>query len=469
MRRFARLLTVILIGLALTACSKPHTHLERVKAAGVLHVLTRKSITTYYEGPMGPTGLEYDLSKRFADYLGVKLKLTTPANFGDILKDIRQGKGDLAAAGITVTPEREKTIHFGLPYEYITQQLIYRVGTPRPRTIDDLTNGQLEVVANSSHAERLRQLRRTHPRLTWTANPNLGPEELLSLVRERVIDYTIVDSNDAALNRRFYPELRVAFNLTPPQPLAWAFPRDGDNSLYQAAVAFFRQLKASGELNVLLDRYYGHVEDYDYAGTTTYMRQIHLRLPDYQAAFKKAATTFNLDWRLLAAMAYQESHWNPAAVSPTGVRGLMMLTLATARHLGIKKRTDPLQSIRGGARYLHTLMAQIPPAIKEPDRTWFALAAYNVGLGHLEDARILTQRRGGNPDKWADVKQNLPLLRQRKWYRTSRHGYARGDEAVRYVENIRSYYDILSWILKHKGNYAQQQPIQALLINSPLL
>ncbi len=470
MRAFAGLsVSAAIIGLALSACSEPHTHLARVKATGELHVLTRNSATTYYEGPMGPTGLEYDLAKRFADYLGVKLKLTTPDNFSDILEDVEHGKADFAAAGLTITREREKKVRFGPPYEYITQQLIYRVGTPRPHNINDLTRGQLEVVAHSSHDERLRQLRRTHPRLKWTANPDIEPEELLSLVWEQVIDYTVADSNDVALNRRFYPELRVAFDLTDPQPLAWAFPRGQDDSLYQAAVKFFKKLKADGELDALIDRYYGHVEEYDYAGTTTYMRHIRLRLPDYQAAFEKAADKFNLDWRLLAAMAYQESHWDPEAVSPTGVRGIMMLTLATARHLGIKHRTDPVQSIRGGARYLHTLMEQIPDEVKEPDRTWFALAAYNVGLGHLDDARILTRRRGGDPDKWKDVKQSLPLLRKRKWYRTTRHGYARGNEPVRYVDNIRSYYDILSWMLERRKETQANQPVEALSVDSPAL
>jgi len=159
----------------------------------------------------------------------------------------------------------------------------------------------------------------------------------------------------------------------------------------------------------------------------------------------EAAEQTGIDWRLLAAIGYQESHWNPRARSPTGVRGIMMLTQSTMRHLGLKNRLDPRQSIIGGARYIAMMKRRIPDRIPEPDRTWMALAAYNVGFGHLEDARILAQRDGANPDKWVDVKKYLPRLSRRKWYRRTKHGYARGGEPVRYVENIRSYYDILVW------------------------
>jgi membrane-bound lytic murein transglycosylase F len=152
------------------------------------------------------------------------------------------------------------------------------------------------------------------------------------------------------------------------------------------------------------------------------------------------------DGRLLAAIGYQESHWDPAAISPTGVRGLMMLTRNTASVLGVEDRIDPAQSIPGGAKYLEQLKARLPSSIKEPDRTWFALASYNVGYGHVQDARAITEQMGKEPDLWAHVKDNLPLLAQHSWYSNTRHGYARGWEPVMYVENIRNYYDILVWL-----------------------
>ena len=169
---------------------------------------------------------------------------------------------------------------------------------------------------------------------------------------------------------------------------------------------------------------------------------IHIaqRLPRYETLFRRIAKTHQIDWRLLAAISYQESHWSPRARSPTGVRGMMMLTLTTAREVGVRNRLDVEQSVRGGARYLNRIYDRLPDTIHEPDRTWIALAAYNVGMGHVYDARDLTLQAGGDPDKWHDLRFYLLLLEQSWWYRQTRYGYARGSEPVRYVENIRLFY-----------------------------
>ena len=176
------------------------------------------------------------------------------------------------------------------------------------------------------------------------------------------------------------------------------------------------------------------------------MRQIRERLPALRDYCESAAEEYALDWRLLAAVGYQESHWNPDAVSRTGVRGIMMLTQRTARQLGVTDRVDPEQSIFGGARYLRDMEARIPERIEQPDRLWLALAAYNIGFGHLEDARILTEIRGGDPDRWVDVRESLPLLTQERWHSQTRYGYARGYEPVDYVENVRTFFEILLWL-----------------------
>jgi membrane-bound lytic murein transglycosylase F len=295
----------------------------------------------------------------------------------------------------------------------------------------------------------------------------LDSDELLNLVWEQVIDFSIADSNEVVLNQRFYPELRVAFDISEPQALAWAFPKSDDDTLYRAATDFINRMKKSGELDNLIARYYGHIGKFNYVGTRTYIKHVHKRLPEYQPLFEAAASQNELDWRLLAAIGYQESNWNPRARSPTGVRGIMMLTLPTAEYLGVENRIDPEQSISGGARYLANLIKRIPRQIQEPDRTWFALAAYNVGLGHLEDARVITEIRGGNPNVWTDVKDNLPLLSRRKWYQKTKYGYARGREPVHYVENIRSYYDILTWFTEQDKNViAYPEPGNKILENA---
>lgn len=446
--------SILIIGLTLLlgTCSQPPSLLEQVQARGELRVLTRNSPTTYYLGPDGPTGLEYDLASRFAEYLGVELKLIVPDGLDAMFADLRRGHADLAAAGLSITRERSRRLRFTRPYHHVTQQLVYRFGNDRPESLAEVDDGEIVVVAGSSHAETLRARAEEFPDLEWRTEDGVESEDLLIRVAERELAFTVADSVELRMNRRYYPELRRAFDLGEPEPIAWALPRKGDGSLMAAANAFLERLDRRGTLAQIQDRHFGHTERFDYVGTRIFMRHIDSRLPTYRNLFEQAAQNNELDWRLLAAIGYQESHWNPDAVSPTGVRGIMMLTQNTASDVGISNRIDPRQSIFGGARYFREVRRRLPEPIEEPDRTWMALAAYNVGYYHLMDARVITERQGGNPDRWLDVRQRLPLLSQRQYYRNTEFGYARGREPVIYVDNIRRYYDILAWMMPSAAN-----------------
>ena len=441
--------------------------LDQVRTEGKLIVLTRNSPTTYYEGPDGPAGLEYDLVKMFADELGVELTMIVPDSFTDVLKGVENGSAHFAAAGLTVTDKRKQQFRFAPAYQQITEQLVYNADHKKPKSLSNLGDGLLEVMAGSSHEERLEYLHKVIKGLSWKSNDELESEELLQLVADDVIDYTIADSNEVSLNQRFMLKLRVAFDVSEPQNLAWAFPKDSDDSLYQEAVKFFEKIRENGELTRLIERAYGHVSDFDYVGTVIFRRHIAKRLPRYQQMFEDAGAVTEIDWRLLAALGYQESHWDPKAVSPTGVRGIMMLTRKTATSLGVENRLDPQSSIEGGARYFARTLKRIADDITEPDRSWMALAAYNVGLAHLEDARIITEQRGLDPDKWIDVKTSLPLLAKRKWYKDTRNGYARGWEPVQYVENIRSYYDMLKHLDGANENREPEPDVFSILPQVP--
>ncbi len=419
--------------------------LQQIIEDGELVVLTRNSPTTYYLGPDGPTGLEYDMVKMFADELGVKLRVIPTDTLTQLLAGIENRVAHFAAAGLTITEDRKEFFRFTSSYMDITEQLIYNISNKRPRSVRDLIGGNLEVVANSSHVDTLVKLKETYPELNWNES-QLESDELLKLVADEVIDYTIADSNEFLLSKRHILNLRSAFDISQPRQLAWAFPQGEDASLLDAASAFIEKIRNNGEFDRLYEKNYGHADNLGYVGTTVFRRHVNQRLPQYRDMFIKAAKQHGLDWHLVAAIGYQESHWNPKAVSPTGVRGIMMLTRKTAGDMGVKNRLDPEASINGGAKYFASIESRIPADIRKPDRTWMALAAYNVGLGHLEDARILAQNAGKDPNKWLDVKQFLPKLEERKWYKQTRYGYARGSEPVRYVENIRSYYDLLRWL-----------------------
>ena len=432
--------------------------LQRVLDSGELVVISRNSPTTFYEGPDGPAGFEYDLAKKFADSLGVNLRIVVPDNLDEIFNMLERGEAQLAAAGLTVTEARKERVRFGPSYQEITEQLVYNNQDMKPDSVEDLALGNLEVVAGSSHIDSLHMLKAEYPDLHWTAHDDKESEELLQLVEEQFIDYTVADSNEVALNQRFMLELRVAFDVSEPKQLAWAFPKTRDTSLYDKAMVFFWRSLNDGEITQLVEKHYGHVTKFDYVGNRIYLRHIATRLSKYRETYEQAADKYSLDWKLLAAMGYQESHWNPRAVSPTGVRGIMMLTLETAGHLGIKNRLDPTSSIYGGAKYLAQIRERFADDLQEPDRTWFAMAAYNVGYYHVEDARQIAEQLGKDPNKWVDLKTTLPLLSRKKWYKKTRFGYARGWEPVRYVENIRRYYDLLNYRVAREVKQPEPEP-----------
>jgi membrane-bound lytic murein transglycosylase F len=445
-RELARLLVILLLTSLGISCSSDKTALQRIKSSGELVIITRNGPTTWYRDAQGNNaGIEFELLSRFARTIGVKTVFLPMDSLQEMMSAVNNGDADMVAAGITQTTEHEKTVRFSRPYQTIHSQLVYKSGHKKPKSIDDLPGKKLAVIAGSSHEGILKNLQQQNPELKWESVPNLSIEEQFKRVRDGEIDYFIADSHEIAVTRRFYPKVRAAFDISAQQELAWVFPAGTDNSLIDKINAFLNDLEEAGELDEILERYYGHIERLNFVDKRTFFRHMDERLPLYREFFIKASGLTGYDWHLLAAMGYQESHWNPEARSATGVRGIMMLTQGTAEQMGVDDRVNPEQSIVGGAKYLKRVEKKIPKRIQNPDRLWFALASYNIGFAHLEDARILTQRRGGDPDKWADVKANLPDLSNPEVYKTLKYGYARGQEPIDYVENIRNFTDLLVW------------------------
>ncbi len=437
---------ILLLCLLMQSCTQSSVPnaLSQLIDRQVLRVGTLYGRTTYYLGPDGPKGFEYELVKGFADYLGVELQIYPFYSYDSMLEQLSDGTLDLVASGDAVTESMKSRFAFGPAYQQVSQKLVFRQGAERPRTLDDL-DSPVVVVEGSSHARMLKDVVASSSNtLSWQETADRDAEELLQMVAEGELTYTLADTNRLAMQRRRFPQLSVGFTLETLQPIAWALNPQLDDSLRAALVEYFGNIHQGGVFKVLEEKYFGHVRQFNYVDTSAFIEAAQSVLPEYESWFRQYGE--DVDWRLLAAMSYQESHWQPDATSPTGVRGLMMLTLDTAKDMDVVSRIDAEQSIRGGAQYFASLISRIPARIQEPDKTWMALAAYNIGLGHLEDARVLTQRQGGDPDLWVDVKQRLPLLRQKKYYRTTKYGYARGDEALQYVENIRRYYDTLVWL-----------------------
>jgi membrane-bound lytic murein transglycosylase F len=447
-----RILAAIALSVLLSTCSSPPSVLERILRSGELRVVTRNTPAAFYYGADEPRGVEYELARGYAAKLGVSLRIYID---DQVFPDLASGKAQIGAASLTIAEARRDAVSFGPGYQEIEPLIVYRRGTPRPRKLADLVGGRIEVVASSSHAALLEKLREQEPLLTWIEHTQRSSDELIRRVAEGEMDYTVADSHLFELLRHFYPDLRVAFPLGPTERIAWALPK-GDEPLRESIAAYFAEIEATGKLKQILDRYYFASREFDYVGSRAFMRHVNTRLPRYRDHFLEAERSTGLDWRLLAAIAYQESHWDPAAVSPTGVRGIMMLTELTANMMEVRDRLDPRGSILGGAHYILRVRRKVPERIGEPDRSWLAVAAYNLGFGHLEDARVITQIQGADPDNWQEVRARLPLLSDQSWYSRVQRGFAPGQTAVTYVDNVRRYYEILMWLDSHETLTSQE-------------
>lgn len=440
------------------ACQPQLSLLEQVQQRGVLKVVTRPGPTTYQVDGENVSGFEYELVSLFAQELGVALDIEPSQSIDDMMSRVKNGDRNLAAAGLAITHNRSKSVSFSHAYQQVTQKLIYRTGTRKPRSLTDLLGKSIIVASNSSHEERLKVLKLKHPELTWHSTKNLKAEQLMRKVYDREYDLTIVDSTEFDSHRALMPELRAAFDLGQPDNIAWAFDLSTtDPSLLQAADQFIKRVKSDGTVDGLLHRYFGHLSHFDYVNARTFLHHMESRLPKYIDDFQLAAIDNDVDWRLVAAISYQESHWDPKAVSPTGVRGIMMLTLDTAKEMKVSNRINAKQSIDGGTAYFRKIYNRWPIELQEPHRLWFTLASYNMGYGHVTDARRITKLEGDDPNNWFDVKKRLPLLQHKDYYPFTRYGYARGArQALVYVENIRKYYEVLTMITDiHEPLYAE--------------
>ena len=441
----ARKAWIAAAGLTLAACGGGNEiagSLEAIREDGELVVLTVRSPTTWSEVDGEATGYEVDLVEAMAADLGVTVRYEVRNNLAGVLEAVRNGEGHLAAAGITETAERRETLEFSPAYKAVRQQLVCRRGALVPASIDEMAEVEIRVVSESSYVETLAFLAEDRPELAWEERDAPSAMPLLRAVQNERLDCTVADSNLVAFARLQHPELVTPLNLTGEQTLAWALAPDVEG-LSPWLHDWFAEAHRSGLLEDLDHEWYGHVREFDYVDAARFIRRLEERLPRLRRYFVAAADGERFEWPLLAAQAYQESHWDPSAESPTGVRGVMMLTLPTANRVGVSDRTDPHQSIRGGADYLSELYDRLPEGIVGDDRIYMALAAYNIGMGHLYDARALAERLGRDKNDWGDMREVLPLLTQEEYYSTTRYGYARGHEPVRYVRKIRQYRALL--------------------------
>ncbi|HAZ54485.1 MAG TPA: membrane-bound lytic murein transglycosylase MltF, partial [Franconibacter helveticus] len=328
---------------------KTDNRIAAIQSRGVLRVSTMVTPLTYNRQDDKTWGLDYELASAFADYLGVRLEITVRQNINQLFDDLDSQRADLLAAGLVSNSQRSQNYQAGPAYYSVSQQLVYRIGQPRPRSLASLSEAQLTLAPGHVAADDLLNLKASkYPELSWKVDEKRNSGELLQQVVEGKLNYTIADSVAISLFQRVHPQLAVALDVTDEQPVTWFSQRSSDNTLSAALLDFFNRINEDGTLARLEEKYLGHGEGFDYVDTRTFLRAVDNVLPELQPLFEKYAG--EIDWRLLAAVSWQESHWDTQATSPTGVRGLMMLTRTTAQSLGLTDRLDAEQSISGGAR-----------------------------------------------------------------------------------------------------------------------
>ena len=426
--------------LLLAACGDPP--LPSHEQLGKLVVVTREGPTTYQiDGQGQPSGFEHDLAVLFARELGVEARFVVARDHAEIVRSLRKGRAHLAAAALA--PTGNEALLFSSPIREVRQLLVQHEDGPPVAAPADLAGRSVITLARSPQLAGLDGLQPRPEGLRVAPLKGIGELELLERANADPSLLAAVDSAHFDIGANFYPSLTIALTLPGSQPLVWAFPRDGEAALHARAEAFIKRIQADGTLERLADRYFGHVRRLNSNDVLRFLEKMHAVLPRYRRAFVDAQEIHGIDWRLLAALAYQESQWDPLATSYTNVRGMMMLTEDTADRLRVSDRLDARQSILAGARYLAELREQVPPEAPEPDRTWLAVAAYNLGMGHLNGARFIASLVKRDANSWYEMKQVLPLLAKPEYYSRLKSGAARGGEAVIMTENIRTYYDIL--------------------------
>lgn len=424
---------------------------EKIKKTKLLNVVLLNSPSTYYIGPVEAQGFEYDLLNSYATSLGVELNITTANTTKEAIELSKNPDVHITSASLAKTKMREKNFNFGPSYFEVQEQVVCYRGMlwdgVFPKDVEDLAGLRIIVGEDTSYSETIQRLQEDGFDINASYTSEFSTEELLEKVASNEIDCTIADSNIYSLNQRYFPNIALAFAISNREQLAWVLApnsKDLEADMY----SWLNGFDQSGEMARLKDHYYSFVQFFDYYNTKMFYKHIKSRLPKYRDYFKEFGKKYNIPCSVLAAQSYQESHWNPKAKSFTGVRGLMMLTLSTAKQLGVKNRLDPKESVVGGARHLNQMIKNVPKEVEGEDRLKFALAAYNIGMGHVQDAQILAKIMGLNKNVWSDLKKALPLLSQKKYYKKLKHGYARGSEPVKYVDSIYDYRGILENVIE---------------------
>ena len=426
--------------------------LKEIRSEGTLRALVAYSATGYFLYKGQPMGYEYELLKRLAEHLDLELEVRVVQDLDQMLEILQNGQVDLVAHGLAITRERKEEVAF-TDYLYLTRQVLVQRKPPnwRRMTLDQiratlvsdpvgLIGDTVSVRKNSSYLNRLENLSREIGGniVIDTLEGNLSTDEIIKMVVDKRIKYTVADRNLAHINASSYPILDVSVPVSFSQRIGWAV-RKNAKGLQRALDAWLEQEKTSDEFYYIYNKYFENRRSFNRRIRSEFYSLAEGRISPYDSLIQSEAAALGWDWRLLASQVYQESRFDASATAWTGARGLMQLMQATAKELGVSDPSVPEQSLEGGVRYLEQLKRAFGAIPDSLQRIKFTLAAYNCGLGHVQDARRLARQRGLDPNVWDQNvdKMILALSYPKNYYNDAvQYGYLRGVEPYRYVKQI---------------------------------
>lgn len=431
--------------------------LPQILDDGVLKVITSYSGTSYFLYKGQPMGYEYDLLKRFARHLGVELNIIVSNNLDTMFYQLGEGNVDLIAHGLTITNERKKKVTFS-DYLYLTHQVLVQRKPENYRKMKwsevqaslvhdaiELIGDTVSVSANTSYFSRLANLSEEIGGEIHidTLPGDLSTDKIIEMVANGEIKYTVADNNIASINASYYPELDIRVPISFSQRMAWAL-RPQSKELEKVLNEWINEMKDGVEYYVIYNKYFKNERDFRRRENSDFYSLNNNRVSAYDELIQASADTLGWDWRLMAAMVFQESKFNPELESWAGARGLMQLMPGTAERFGVKDRTDPVQSMDAATKILELLWGRFEEIPDSVQRIKFTMAAYNCGYGHVEDARNLAKLDKLDPDTWdKNVEESILKLSYPENYNKSvvKYGYVRGVEPYTYVKEVFARYE----------------------------
>ena len=417
--------------------------LQRIEADKKIVFVTRLGPTTLYESKNRRFGYHYSLMNEFAEYLGVELEVKVTDNINNAIQMLENRQADIIS-GFDIEKSRPN-LKFSYPYNRVDHVIVSNNKNTRAKSYNELLSEYKVYSIDSDVSKSISIIENDDDSFSIEIIKDTNIDELVKMLNDDEVKFIIMNSDEYKIFEKYFNSLTIIKKISLNQSQSWVLSSNIGKKFENKITDFFKEQIKDNNLSAIYSKFFRQ-KQHSFVGTKIFLNDLINIFPRYEFFFKEASKMYEFDWRLIASIGYQESRWRHDAVSYTGVRGIMMLTQDTAKEMNVIDREDPRSSIYGGTKYLRDVYRRLPSNILIEEKKWFAIASYNIGLGHINDAIKLAKDDNIEVNKWVELKPYILKLSQSRYYRKTKYGYARGWETVKYVENIKQYYDILVFL-----------------------